>query len=212
MDPLLQTIFDSILDGNLQGCIKGVTAALEAGKGPQEILNVAMMSAMDEVGRLFQEGEYFVPEMLVSARTMQSGLALLRPLLVAEDYKPVAKVILGTVRGDQHDIGKNLVGMMLEGAAFEVIDLGTDVSPDLFVEKIRETGAELIGMSAMLTTTMINMKTTIDSLKAAGIRDQVKVMVGGAPVRETFAREIGADGYAPDAGSAVGLAKSLLQI
>jgi 5-methyltetrahydrofolate--homocysteine methyltransferase len=212
MDPLLQTIYNIILEGDIRGSEQAVTAALDAGIGPQEILNTAMMTAMEEVGRLFTVGEYFIPEMLVAAKTMQRGLGVLRPRLVAEDYQPVAKVIMGTVRGDQHDIGKNLVGMMLEGAAFEVIDLGSDVAPEQFVAKIQETGAELIGMSAMLTTTMVNMKVTIDALQAAGLREQVKVMVGGAPVRQSFADEIGADGYAPDAGSAVGLAKSLLKI
>jgi 5-methyltetrahydrofolate--homocysteine methyltransferase len=169
-----------------------------------------MVAAMAEVGRLFEEGEYFVPEMLIAARAMQSGLAVLKPRLAAADVKSSGKVIAGTVKGDLHDIGKNLVCMMLEGAAFEIVDLGSDVSPEKFVEAVRTTGADIVAMSALLTTTMPYMKVTIEALKAAGLRDKVKVMVGGAPLTDQYAREIGADGYSSDASRAVALAKSLV--
>ena len=167
---------------------------------------------MGEVGRLFEEGEYFVPEMLISARAMQAGLAILKPKLVTGNYQPLGKVVIGTVKGDLHDIGKNLVSMMLEGAAFEIVDLGTDVAPEKFVEAVKSTGANIVAMSALLTTTMPNMKVTLEALKAAGIRDTVKVMVGGAPLTDNYAHDIGADGYAPDASRAVVLARSLAGI
>ncbi|NTU64024.1 MAG: cobalamin-binding protein [Chloroflexi bacterium] len=167
-------------------------------------------SAMQEVGRLFEEGEYFVPEMLISARAMQTGLALLKPHLVQANVQSAGKVIIGTVKGDLHDIGKNLVAMMLEGAAFEIIDLGVDVSPDKFVEAVKTHQPAIVGLSALLTTTMPNMKTTIEALKTAGLRDQVKVIIGGAPVTETYASDIGADGFATDASRAVTVTKSLI--
>jgi 5-methyltetrahydrofolate--homocysteine methyltransferase len=210
MEPQLQVIYDNILDGNADGTKQGVQVALEAGLEPTNILNEAMIKAMGEVGRLFEEGEYFVPEMLISARAMQAGLSILKPKLVTGNYQPLGKVVIGTVKGDLHDIGKNLVSMMLEGAAFEIIDLGTDVSSEKFVEAIKTTGANIIAMSALLTTTMPNMKVTIEALKAAGIRDQVKIMVGGAPLTDNYAKEIGADGYSPDASRAVVLARSLV--
>lgn len=210
MEVIFQPIYTNILEGNAEEVKQGVVTALTAGIDPNRILNEAMISAMGEVGRLFEEGEYFVPEMLISARAMQAGLAVLKPVLVAGNYKPVGKVVIGTVKGDLHDIGKNLVSMMLEGAAFEIIDLGADVSPDKFVEAIRTTNANIVAMSALLTTTMPGMKTTIEALKSAGIRDQVKVMVGGAPLTENYAREIGADGYSPDASRAVVLARSFV--
>lgn len=166
------------------------------------------MTAMAKVGALFEEGEYFVPELLVAARAMQGGMELLKPLLVAEDVEPIGKVVLGTVKGDLHDIGKNLVGMMLEGAGFEITDLGTDIEADKFVEAVKSTGAQILGMSALLTTTMSNMPSTIEALKQAGLRDSVKIMVGGAPVTQSFAEQIGADGYAPDASQAAKLALS----
>ncbi len=210
MQPVLQAIFDSILNGQQKVTAEKVTQALAEGIGPAEILNAGMVSAMAEVGRLFEEGEYFVPEMLIAARAMQSGLAVLKPRLVQANFKPVAKVAAGTVKGDLHDIGKNLVCMMLEGASFEILDLGTDVPAEKFVAAVKEQGANVICMSALLTTTMPNMRTTLEALKTAGVRDQVKVMVGGAPVTEGWAREIGADGYAPDASRAVALARSLV--
>ena len=169
-----------------------------------------MIAAMSVVGRLFEEGEYFVPEMLISARAMQAGLGLLRPYLVAEDVKPVGVVAIGTVKGDLHDIGKNLVAMMTEGAGFEIKDLGTDVDPESFVEAIRE-GASVIGLSALLTTTMPMIEETIKAIDAAGLRDQAKIMVGGAPVTENFAREVGADAYGRDAAVSVDIAKSYMK-
>ena len=165
---------------------------------------------MGEVGRLFEENEYFVPEMLVAARAMQGGLAILKPHLAAGGSISAGKAVVGTVKGDLHDIGKNLVAMMLEGAGFEVVDLGTDVTPDKFVKAVIEHKPHVIGMSALLTTTMPSMSGTIKALQEAGVRDQVKVMIGGAPVTDGFARQIGADGYSPDASSAVRLAKSLV--
>ncbi|MEJ5201793.1 MAG: corrinoid protein [Anaerolineales bacterium] len=210
MEALLQAIYDGIIDGNKDQVTAKVQEALDNGLPPETILNQGMVAAMAEVGRLFEEGEYFVPEMLVAARAMQAGLALLKPKLVQADVKAAGKVVAGTVKGDLHDIGKNLVCMMLEGASFEIIDLGSDVSPERFVEAVQAYQADIVAMSALLTTTMPNMKVTIDALKAAGLRDKVKVMVGGAPVTPEFAREIGADGTAPDASQAVTLAKSLI--
>jgi 5-methyltetrahydrofolate--homocysteine methyltransferase len=165
---------------------------------------------MEEVGRLFEEGEKFVPEMLISARAMQTGMGILKPLLLQADIKTVGKVIVGTVAGDLHDIGKNLVAMMLEGSGFEVIDLGTDVSPQAFVDAVREHEPQAIGMSALLTTTMPSMGATIEALKEAGLREGVKVMIGGAPITQDFADKIGADGFAPDASSASRKTKELV--
>lgn len=205
-------IYDAVLDGNAPSAQAGVKAALDAGVPAEAILKEALISAMAEVGRLFEENEYFVPEMLVSARAMQSGLTLLKPLLAESGAEPAGRVVIGTVKGDLHDIGKNLVAMMLEGAGFEVIDLGTDVSPEKFVKAVVDNKASIIGMSALLTTTMPSMSTTIKALEEAGIRDQVKVMIGGAPVTDGFAKQVGADGYSPDASSAVRLAKSLTEV
>ena len=210
MEPVLQEIFDSVLNGQQKVTSVKVQEALEKGIAPGVVLNEGMVTAMAEVGRLFEEGEYFVPEMLIAARAMQSGLAVLKPALVKADVRPIGKVAAGTVKGDLHDIGKNLVCMMLEGASFEIVDLGTDVTPDKFVDAVQNQGVGFIAMSALLTTTMPNMKFTLEALKASGLRDKVKVLVGGAPVTDAYAKEIGADGYAPDASRAVALAKSLL--
>jgi len=210
MSNLISDIYNNILEGQKAKAAENVRAALEQGLDPETILNEGMVAAMKEVGRLFEEGEYFVPEMLVSARAMQEGLILLKPALAKGNVKATGKVIIGTVSGDLHDIGKNLVGMMLEGAAFEVHDLGTDVAPDKFIEAIKSTGAQIVAMSALLTTTMGNMKTTIQAIEAAGLRDKVKIMVGGAPLSDSYAAQIGADGYSPDASRAVVLAKSLV--
>jgi 5-methyltetrahydrofolate--homocysteine methyltransferase len=210
MDGILEPIFNGILDGNQRGVAAGVQAALDKGYDPEKVLKEAMIAAMQEVGRLFEEGEYFVPEMLVAARAMQGGLAILKPHLIQANIASSGKVIAGTVKGDLHDIGKNLVCMMLEGAAFEIVDLGSDVDPEKFVEAVKTTGAQIVAMSALLTTTMPNMKVTVEALKAAGVRENIKVMIGGAPVTEAYAKEIGADGYAPDASKAVTLAKSLV--
>jgi 5-methyltetrahydrofolate--homocysteine methyltransferase len=210
MDERLQKIYDSVLNGEMDEVAAYVQTALDAKIDPGVILNEGMISAMQEVGRLFEEGEYFVPEMLISARAMQTGLALLKPHLVQANVQSSGKVVVGTVKGDLHDIGKNLVAMMLEGAAFEIVDLGTDVSPEKFVDAVKMHQPAVVGLSALLTTTMPNMKTTIAALKAAGLRDQVKVIIGGAPVTEAYARDIGADGFAPDASRAVTLTKSLV--
>ncbi len=205
----LKPIFQSVVDGQADAVASGVKAALAAGVEANVILNEALIAAMDDVGCQFEEGELFVPEMLVSARAMQAGLSLLKPHLAVTDTKSSGKVAIGTVKGDLHDIGKNLVAMMLEGAGFEIIDLGVDVAPEAFVEAVKN-GAQIIGMSALLTTTMNNMKATIEALKAAGLRDQVKVMIGGAPVTEEFAKSIGADAFAPDASSATRAARQLI--
>lgn len=206
----ISEIYNNILDGQRAKVAENVKAALSAGINPESILNEGMVAAMSEVGRLFEEGEYFVPEMLISARAMQEGLAVLKPVLVKENVQAAGKVIIGTVQGDLHDIGKNLVSMMLEGAAFEVTDLGTDVSPDKFVNAIRSSDAQVVAMSALLTTTMGNMKAIIDAINAAGLRSKVKIMVGGAPLSNQYADQIGADGYAQDASRAVLLAKNLV--
>ncbi len=210
MEPIIKEIYECVLNGDNNTIKAKVQAALDAALDPGQILNEGMVAAMAEVGRLFEIGEYYVPEMLISARAMQTALAILKPELVDSNIKPVAKVAIGTVKGDLHDIGKNLVAMMLEGAAFEIVDLGVDVSPDKFVQAVREKGVNIIALSALLTTTMSNMKVTIDALKNEGLRDKVKVIVGGAPLTTSFAHEIGADGYAPDASRAVALAKSLV--
>ncbi len=210
MEPTLQALYDSILNGDNGQVPRQVQAALDAGIDPARILNEAMIAAMGEVGRLYEEGEYYVPEMLIAARAMQSGLAVLKPYLAQADVQSPGRVAIGTVRGDLHDIGKNLVAMMLQGAGFEIIDLGADVAPERFVAAVEQQGVHIVALSALLTTTMPNMKVTIDALKAAGVRDQVKVMIGGAPVTEAYAKQIGADGYAPDASRAVTLARSLI--
>ncbi len=206
----IEAIYQAVLDGNAPAAKAGVEKALAEGIAPDVILKEGLIAAMGEVGRLFEENEYFVPEMLVSARAMQNGLSVLKPYLAEAGAKPTGKVVIGTVKGDLHDIGKNLVAMMLEGAGFEIVDLGTDVSPEKFIKAVLEQKPQLVGMSALLTTTMPSMGTTVKALVEAGVREQVKVMIGGAPVTDAFAKQIGADGYAPDASSAVRLAKSLV--
>ena len=209
MEEVLQNIFNGILDGDRDKVKTNVNAAISAKIAPAVILQNSMIASMAEVGKRFEEGEYYVPEMLIAARAMKEGLAILKPMLKEANVQSAGKVAAGTVRGDLHDIGKNLVCMMLEGAGYEILDLGTDVTPEKFVEAVRDNHADFIAMSALLTTTMPNMQQTVDALKAAGIRDKVKVMIGGAPVTENYARQIGADGYAADASRAVALAKSL---
>ena len=205
----LKTLYDAVVNGEIDEVAEGVKAALAAGEAPDRILNEALIPAMAEVGRLFEQQEYYVPEMLISAEAMRGGLGLLKPLLAAAGAITGPRVVFGTVKGDLHDIGKNLVIMMLEGAGFQVTDLGVDVQPDKFIAAVKG-GAQLIGMSAMLTTTMPNMKVTIDALREAGVRDQVKVMVGGAPLTQLYADQIGADGYSPDASAAVRKARELV--
>ena len=208
----IETIYQAVLKGDAPGCSEAVQQALDAGTPADQILNEGLISAMDEVGSLFEEGEFFVPEMLISARAMQGALNILRPLLAESDIKPAGKVAIGTVKGDLHDIGKNLVGMMLEGAGFEVIDLGTDVDAQRFVDTVLNDGVHIVGMSALLTTTMPSMQKTINALEQAGLRDKVKVLVGGAPVTRDYMEQIGADGFAPDASSATRKAKELMGI
>lgn len=211
MNEKLSTIFNAILDGDVTGTQDGVQTAISADLEPGDILGEGMIAAMKEVGKRFEEGEYYVPEMLVAARAMQAGMALLKPRLVAGDVKSAGKVAIGTVKGDLHDIGKNLVMLMLEGAGFEIIDLGVDVSPEKFVEAISTGNVDIIALSALLTTTMPNMKATIDAIQQEGLRDKVKIMIGGAPVTQSFADQIGADGFTGDASSAPSLAHSMLQ-
>ena len=209
MEGVLQELYDAILDGNRDTAKVKVEQGLAEGAAPGAVLD-AMVLAMGEVGRLFEEGEYFVPEMLIAARAMKTGMEILKPKLVDADIQPAGKIVAGTVKGDLHDIGKNLVCMMLEGAGFQVVDLGADVSPEAFVNAVRDHHPNFIAMSALLTTTMPSMQATIEALKSAGLRDQVKVLVGGAPITDDYAEKIGADGYAPDASRAVKLAKALV--
>ena len=208
---MLETIYESIVKGDASRTAEGVRQGLDAGYVAEQLLNEAMIAAMSEVGRRYEVGEIFVPEMLIAANAMKQGLAVLKPYLQEAEVEPAGKVILGTVKGDLHDIGKNLVGMMLEGNGFEVIDLGRDVSPDAFVEALKEHQPQFMGLSALLTTTMPQMRSTIEALTEAGLRDQVMVMVGGAPVTQSYAEEIGADLYAPLASSAVEKAKAMIQ-
>jgi 5-methyltetrahydrofolate--homocysteine methyltransferase len=206
----IEAIYQAVMEGDASEAATQVQSALDAGIAPSDILNKGCIAAMGEVGRLFEEGEMFVPEMLIAARAMQAGMNILKPHLAEGEIVSAGKVVLGTVAGDLHDIGKNLVGMMMEGAGFEIVDLGTDVSAVKFVEAVKEHNPDLIGMSALLTTTMPSMTATIEALTEAGLRDQVKVMIGGAPVTQAFANQIGADGFAPDASSATRKAKELL--
>jgi len=211
MDALLKPIYEGVMEGDLDVVVDGVKAALDGNVSAESILKEGMMTAMAKVGDLFEDGEYFVPELLIAARAMQGGLDILKPLLEEEDVEPIGKIVAGTVKGDLHDIGKNLVGMMMKGAGFEVIDLGSDVPAEKFISAVKESGAQVVAMSALLTTTMANMPSTIEAFKEAGIRDQVKIMVGGAPVTQEFADSIGADGFAPDASQAAKVALSLVK-
>ena len=205
----MDKIFKAVLEGDMSGTQEAVQSALDEGVPAGDILQKGLIPAMGEVGRLFEEGEYFVPEMLIAARAMKSGLEIIKPLLVDSGIEPVGTVAVGTVKGDLHDIGKNLVAMMLEGAGFEINDLGTDVTPDQFVAAVQQ-GADIVGLSALLTTTMPSMEATIQAIETAGLRNKVKIIIGGAPVTAEYARKIGADGYAADASQAVNLAKSLM--
>jgi len=193
--------------------VKALTQkALDAGESPDRILKEGLIKAMDRIGVQFKNNEIYIPEVLIAARAMHAGLGVLKPILAKSSASAAAKIVIGTVKGDLHDIGKNLVGMMLEGAGFEVIDVGIDSPPEKFVQVAKEKGAQVIGMSALLTTTMMQMKATVEGLQAAGMKGKVKIVVGGAPVTDEFARQIGADGYAPDAASAVGMVKKLLGV
>jgi corrinoid protein of di/trimethylamine methyltransferase len=205
----LQKLHDAILNGDQKTAIAVTQQAIEDKVSPMDLVTNYMVPAMGEVGRRFECEEYFVPELLLAARAMKGSLAILRPLLAAEGAEPVGRVVIGTVKGDLHDIGKNLVSSMLEGGGFEVTDLGTDVPADKFVAAVKEKGANILCLSALLTVTMPSMKTTIAALKEAGLRDKVKVMVGGAPVTPQYAQEIGADAYGENASVAVSIARNL---
>jgi 5-methyltetrahydrofolate--homocysteine methyltransferase len=205
----LEEVKTAVVNGKRKDVKRLVPAHVEAGTPPREILDEALIPAMSIVGERFKKNEIFVPEMLVSARAMKTGLDIIEPALLAAGIKPEFKAVLGTVEGDLHDIGKNLVGIMWKGAGFEVIDLGTNVSPDVFVEAIREHNPHVVGLSALLTTTLPSMEKTIQAIREAGL-SEVKVLVGGAPVTEKYAEEIGASGYARDAASAVDVARGLL--
>ncbi|MBC8447766.1 MAG: corrinoid protein [Chloroflexi bacterium] len=210
MSEILGKIATNLYNGD-DGSVAGlVQQALDQGLSPSEVLKGGLIAGMDEVGKDFKAGDLFVPEVLIAARAMHAGMRILRPLLAEDDVPSAGKYLIGTVKGDLHDIGKNLVKMMLEGAGFETIDVGTDVKPETFVAAVREHQPQLLGLSALLTTTMLGMKATIEALQEAGLRDTVKIMVGGAPVTAAFAEQIGADAYAPDAASAVDTARELV--
>jgi 5-methyltetrahydrofolate--homocysteine methyltransferase len=207
----LRQLHSAVLSGDANLARSITQQALEEGTDPLELVNQFMVPAMDEVGRRFECNEYFVPELLLSARAMKASLELIRPVLAARGDEPLARVVIGTVKGDLHDIGKNLVAAMLEGGGFEVIDLGVNVSPERFIASVQEHNAQIVAMSALLTTTMPSMKTTIDALKQSGVREKVKVLIGGAPITHKYAEEIGADGYSDNAVGAVALAKKSLE-
>ena len=205
--PDLKQLYEAIVTGDASASRNLTQQALADGSDPLKLINEYMVPAMDEVGRRFECSEFFVPELLIAARAMKAALELIRPLLAARGQQPAGRVAIGTVRGDLHDIGKNLVASLLEGGGFEVIDLGVNVTPEKFIATIQERKANIIAMSALLTTTMPAMKSTIEALKQAGVREKVKVLVGGAPITQKFADEIGADGYSENAVGAVALAR-----
>jgi len=206
----LKVLHKAVIEGDARTAKRTTEQALAGGVKPLELVQDYLMPAMAEVGRRFETNEYFVPELLISARAMKAALELIRPLLAASGAEPVGRVALGTVKGDLHDIGKNLVGAMLEGGGFEVLDLGVNVSAEQFIAAVKEKKANIVAMSALLTTTMPSMKTTIDRLKEAGVRDQVKVLIGGAPITRKYAEQVGADGYSESAAGAVAMARQTL--
>jgi 5-methyltetrahydrofolate--homocysteine methyltransferase len=208
----LVEISEALINGKAPVVVDLVNKALSEGTSPQEILNKALIPGMDVVGKKFKANEFYVPEVLVAARAMQGGLNILKPLLAEAGVKQIGTVVVGTVKGDLHDIGKNLVAMMLEGAGFKVVDLGIDVPPEKFVSAAVDNDAQVIGMSALLTTTMPSMKNTVEALRVAGLGDKIKTLIGGAPVTQKYADEIGATGYSPDAASAVEKAKEVIGI
>lgn len=209
---ILKEISENLQKGQASKVAELVKKALDQGIEPMKVLNDGMVAGMNIVGIKFRNNEMFVPEVLIAARAMKAGMEILRPILTETGIEPIGKIVIGTVKGDLHDIGKNLVKMMLEGGGFEVIDLGTDVSAEKFLEAVNQYHPDIVGMSALLTTTMTYMKTVIEELKNTGMRDKVIVMVGGAPVTDHYAKEIGADGYAKDAASAVEKAKELIGV
>jgi len=208
----LDLLKEAIIKGNLALAVESTQKAVAEGANPQTMINDYMSGAMEEIGQRFEDGKAFVPELLMAARAMKGALEILKPLLKDDKSKRLSTVVIGTVKGDLHDIGKNLVASMLEGCGFEVINLGTDVSSEKFIEAVKEHNANIICLSALLTTTMNYMKEVIEALERAGLRDKVKVMVGGAPINENFAQGIGADGYGSNANSAVTYAKKLIAV
>ena len=210
-EEILQRLYDETLTGNAPEVLDLTRQALEQGMEPQSLLFDALIPSLEEVGARFERGDFFVPEMLIAARAMQGALDILRPLLAETGAKPIGTFVMGTVKGDVHDIGKNLVNIMLEGAGFTVYDLGVNVAPEKFVEQVQEHEPDIVGFSAFLTTTMPMFKANINALEKSGLRDRVIVMVGGAPVTQEYADAVGADGYAADASTAVRLAKSLIE-
>ncbi len=206
----LNLLYEAILGGKLEQSVEVTNHAIAEGVEPQAIINGYMIKAMEEVGQRFQRGEAFVPNLLMAARAMKGSLDILKPLMKGDASTSLGKVVIGTVKGDLHDIGKNLVASMLEGCGFEVINLGVDVGSEKFIEAVKENKADILCLSALLTTTMNYMKEVIDALQAAGMRDEVKVMVGGAPVTNAFAQQVGADGYSEDASEAVAVARKLV--
>jgi methylmalonyl-CoA mutase cobalamin-binding domain/chain len=210
-EEILKGLYDNTLVGNAPEVKELTNAGLEEGLDPEKMLYEGLIPSLEEVGARFERGDFFVPEMLIAARAMQGALDILRPLLAETGAKPIGTYVMGTVKGDVHDIGKNLVNIMLEGAGFTVWDLGVNVAPEVFVAKVQEHEPDIVGFSAFLTTTMPMFKANINALEKAGIRDDVIVMVGGAPVTQEYADVVGADGYAADASTAVRLAKDLIE-
>ncbi len=210
--PRLDDLYNAILDGDAKRAQAATQSSIESGVAAMELISGSMVPAMDEVGRLFETEEYFVPELLLAGRAMRSALELLRPIMAAAGDKLSTRIVIGTVKGDLHDIGKNIVGSMLEGGGFEVIDLGTDVSPEKFVAAVEEQQPHIVCMSALLTVTMPAMRTTIEALNSAGLRSHVKVLIGGAPVTMQYAMEIGADGYSENASGAVSMVRKLVAV
>ena len=206
----VELLLQAVINGKSKDAKALTQKALDEGSLPGELVDTALVPAMAAVGEKFKNNEFYVPEMLIAARAMKGAMAVLKPYLKEGDLPDMATVAIGTVQGDLHDIGKNLVGMMLEGAGFKIVDLGVDVSPERYIEAVTSQGASVIALSALLTTTMPNIGRTIEAVKEAGLREKVKVIIGGAPVTQAYCDEIGADGYSPDAGSAVDLLKSLV--
>ncbi|RPJ36954.1 MAG: cobalamin-binding protein [Deltaproteobacteria bacterium] len=204
-----EKFYEALCEGSMDKVKELTQKALDGGEAPEKVLKGGLIPAMDRIGVRFRNNEIFIPEVLIAARAMHAGLGVLKPILAKSTTSTTTKVVIGTVKGDLHDIGKNLVGMMLEGAGFEVVDLGIDVPPEKFIQSAKESGAQIIGMSALLTTTMMQMQTTVQKIKAEGLK--VKTVIGGAPVTAEFAKQIGADGYAPDAASAVSTIKEVLK-
>ncbi|MDI9595134.1 MAG: corrinoid protein [Atribacterota bacterium] len=212
MAEVLEQLAKELFAGNAKGVAELTNKALAEGLKPSEVLNSGLIKGMSEVGVKFKANEIYVPEVLIAARAMKAGMEILKPKLAESGVEPVAKMIIGTVKGDLHDIGKNLVAMMMEGAGFEIIDLGIDVPAEKFIQAMKDNKPQVVGMSALLTTTMVQIKENIKAFNDAGVRSNVKVLIGGAPVTQKFTDEVGADGYAPDAASAVDKVKELLSI